>query len=126
MSDNRASPRIRLPLLDRLLDADPDSPRDPPLSQSLALGLRRVDGSSIDLPADARSAILLPTGVRGPAFLVSRNYDAIYSYNAAESYALAIALLGAASLISGLCCRKMSWDQRPLPLPVRCPQSGSG
>ncbi len=64
-----------------------------PLSQSLALGLRRVDGGSIDLPADARSAILLPTGVRGPAFLVSRNYDAIYSYNAAESYALAIALL---------------------------------
>lgn len=64
-----------------------------PLSQSLALGLRRVDGGSVDLPADARSAILLPTGVRGPAFLVSRNYDAIYSYNAAESYALAIALL---------------------------------
>ena len=29
----------------------------------------------------------------GPAFLVTRNFDAIYSYNAAESYALAIALL---------------------------------
>jgi type VI secretion system protein ImpF len=37
MSDTRSSPRIRLPLLDRLLDADPDSPRDPPLSQSLAI-----------------------------------------------------------------------------------------
>ena len=64
-----------------------------PLSQSLALGVRRVDGGSIDLPADSRSAILLPTGKAGPAFLVLRNYDAIYSYNAAESYALAIALL---------------------------------
>ncbi|MNN66696.1 putative peptidoglycan binding domain protein [compost metagenome] len=35
----------------------------------------------------------MPTGKAGPAFLVQRNYDAIYSYNAAESYALAIALL---------------------------------
>src|SRR5687768_371809 len=42
MSDTRASPRIRLPLLDRLLDADPDSPRDPPLSQSLAVDLLRT------------------------------------------------------------------------------------
>ena len=32
-------------------------------------------------------------GASGPAFLVFRNFDAIYSYNAAESYALAIALL---------------------------------
>lgn len=64
-----------------------------PLSQSLALGVRRADGGGIDLPADTRSAILLPAGKAGPAFLVFRNYDAIYSYNAAESYALAIALL---------------------------------
>ena len=37
--------------------------------------------------------MLLPAGRNGPAFLVLRNYDAIYSYNAAESYALAIATL---------------------------------
>lgn len=42
MSDTRASPRIRLPLLDRLLDSDPDSPRDPPLSQSLAVEQLRL------------------------------------------------------------------------------------
>jgi Transglycosylase SLT domain/Putative peptidoglycan binding domain len=36
---------------------------------------------------------LLPAGANGPAFLVTRNFDAIYAYNAAESYALAIALL---------------------------------
>ena len=35
----------------------------------------------------------LPAGVDGPAFLVFRNFDAIYSYNAAISYALAIAHL---------------------------------
>ncbi|MCL8396316.1 peptidoglycan-binding domain-containing protein, partial [Pseudomonas aeruginosa] len=44
-------------------------------------------------PADARAALLLPAGNNGPALLVFRNYDAIYSYNAAESYALAIATL---------------------------------
>ena len=64
-----------------------------PLSQWLAMGVARADGGTIDLPASSRAAVLLPTGVNGPAFLVFRNYDAIYSYNAAESYALAIALL---------------------------------
>lgn len=40
-----------------------------------------------------RAAVILPAGRTGPALLVFRNYDAIYSYNAAESYALAIATL---------------------------------
>ncbi len=63
-----------------------------PLSQWTALGIARVDGQP--LPADDRAAaVLVPTGIAGPAFLVFKNYDAIYSYNAAESYALAIALL---------------------------------
>jgi len=34
-----------------------------------------------------------PAGLKGPAFLVTRNFDAIYGYNAAESYALAISHL---------------------------------
>ena len=63
------------------------------LSEWQAMGVARVDGGSIDLPADTRAAMLLPTGREGPAFLVFKNYDAIYSYNAAESYALAISLL---------------------------------
>src|SRR5690606_31305604 len=62
-----------------------------PLSDWVARGVTRVDGSAI-APSDARSAIVLPAGRNGPAFLVFRNYDAMYSYNAAESYALAIAL----------------------------------
>ena len=67
--------------------------RRKPLSQWLAMGVARADGGTIDLPASTPAAVLLPTGANGPAFLVFRNYDAIYSYNAAESYALAIALL---------------------------------
>ncbi len=63
-----------------------------PLSAWRSRGLVRADGG--ELPADDRAAALLvPTGAQGPAFIVFRNYDAIYSYNAAESYALAISLL---------------------------------
>ena len=49
--------------------------------------------SIASLPETTQAALLLPAGVQGPAFLVFRNFDAIYSYNAAESYALAIAHL---------------------------------
>lgn len=66
--------------------------RRKPLTQWVAQGIARIDGQP--LPADDRNAaVLVPTGIAGPAFLVFKNYDAIYSYNAAESYALAIALL---------------------------------
>jgi len=70
-----------------------------PLSDWLSRGVKRVDAAANTNtkpampPADTRAAVLLPAGKAGPAFLVFRNYDAIYAYNAAESYALAIALL---------------------------------
>ena len=54
-------------------------------------GITKVDGSSLSsLPA---AGLLLPAGARGPAFLVTKNFDAAYAYNAAESYALAISML---------------------------------
>jgi len=56
-----------------------------------SLGLQRVDGSP--LTGNASAALLLPAGADGPAFIIFKNFDAIYSYNAAESYALAIAHL---------------------------------
>lgn len=55
------------------------------------LGVTNADGSSIE--GGGRAALLLPAGRQGPAFLVYRNFDAIYSYNASISYALAIAHL---------------------------------
>lgn len=54
-------------------------------------GISRADGAA--LPRSGSYALLRPAGRSGPAFLVSRNFDALYSYNAAESYALAIAHL---------------------------------
>jgi len=63
-----------------------------PMSRWAAKGVKSADGSP--LPAsDMQAGLLLPAGPSGPAFLVTRNFDAIYSYNAAESYALAIAHL---------------------------------
>ncbi len=49
--------------------------------------------ASQSLPGATPAGLLLPAGESGPAFLVLRNFDAIFSYNAAESYALAIAHL---------------------------------
>lgn len=70
--------------------------RRQPLQAWQAAGLLGTDGKPLaptGLPAETAAALLLPAGPTGPAFLVFRNYDAIYAYNAAESYALSIALL---------------------------------
>lgn len=61
------------------------------LSEWSQMGVRRVDGSALTGPGQA--AIIAPAGTNGPAWIVFRNFDAIFSYNHAESYALAIALL---------------------------------
>jgi lytic murein transglycosylase len=37
--------------------------------------------------------LIMPAGPNGPGFLVGRNFDAVYAYNPAESYALAVNLL---------------------------------
>jgi lytic murein transglycosylase len=62
-----------------------------PVSSWAAMGVTRIDGRP--LSGEYQGAILLPAGKAGPAFLVTKNFDALYSYNAAESYGLAIAVL---------------------------------
>ena len=67
-----------------------------PASDWAARGIVAVDGRTLAISGLAdgeRTAILLPAGVRGPAFIVTPNFDVIYGYNAAESYGLAIAHL---------------------------------
>jgi lytic murein transglycosylase len=54
-------------------------------------GVQALDGTP--LPTLPDSAILLPAGARGPAFLVGPNFRTILRYNNATSYALAIHLL---------------------------------
>jgi lytic murein transglycosylase len=65
--------------------------RKKPFSTWAAHGVRRVNGGA--LPGEGSAGLILPAGPNGPAFLVTKNFDAIYAYNAAESYALAIAHL---------------------------------
>jgi len=62
-----------------------------PVSHWAALGVTRIDGRP--LSGEGPAGIIAPAGADGPAFLVTKNFDAIYSYNAAESYGLAIAVL---------------------------------
>lgn len=55
-------------------------------------GFTLADGRPLPYDLD-RAGLLLPAGLEGPAFLVGKNFDTFYSYNASENYALAIAHL---------------------------------
>ncbi|WP_019672379.1 lytic murein transglycosylase [Psychrobacter lutiphocae] len=63
-----------------------------PMSYWRDKGLTLVDGRPLPYDLD-RAGLLLPAGLNGPAFLVGKNFDTFYSYNASENYALAIAHL---------------------------------
>lgn len=62
-----------------------------PVSHWAAQGIVKYDGSALNGTGNA--GLLMPAGRNGPAFLVFKNYDAAFSYNGADSYALAISLL---------------------------------
>ena len=82
------------------------------LASWAAMGVTRVDGRP--LSGNYAAAVLIPAGVNGPAFIVTRNFDAVYSYNAAESYGLAIALLG--DRLKGLPGIRTAWPTDDPPL----------
>ncbi|MGO9682462.1 MAG: lytic murein transglycosylase [Beijerinckiaceae bacterium] len=65
--------------------------RKQPLSAWAAQGITHINGSPLN--GTMQAGLLLPAGPNGPAFLVTRNFDAIYAYNNAEPYALGVALL---------------------------------
>ena len=77
------------------LPADYKGPSGRRVTRQLAdwgkLGIRNIDGSP--LADTGTGALVLPAGASGPAFIVFRNFDAIFTYNNALSYALAIAHL---------------------------------
>ncbi|MBL0403483.1 lytic murein transglycosylase [Microvirga aerilata] len=83
-----------------------------PLGTWAAMGVTRVDGRP--LSGSYAAGIIIPAGVNGPAFLVTKNFDAVYSYNAAESYGLAIAILG--DRLKGLPGIQTAWPTDDPPL----------
>jgi lytic murein transglycosylase len=57
-----------------------------------ALGVARADGAAF--PRSGGAGIFLPTGVNGPAFLVTDNFEVIRQYNTSDSYAVGVGHLG--------------------------------
>ena len=56
-------------------------------------GLTRVNGASLiaeRYDSATTAALITPAGATGPAFLVLPNFDAVFRYNAAESYTVAV------------------------------------
>ncbi|TXH90905.1 MAG: lytic murein transglycosylase [Rhodoferax sp.] len=75
-------------------------------------GVQSMDGTPLPPLADA--AILLPSGARGPAFLVGNNFRTILRYNNATSYALAVNLL--AQRLAGGAAVQAAWPRDLQPL----------
>lgn len=61
-------------------------------AQWQTLGLRRIDGKA--MPRAGEATLFLPGGAGGPAFLVTKNYDVIKTYNSSDAYAMGVAHLG--------------------------------
>ncbi|NWG45003.1 MAG: lytic murein transglycosylase [Alphaproteobacteria bacterium] len=88
-----------------------------PMSEWAGLGVTRLDGSMLELTgAQGRdpSAILVPAGHEGMAFIVGTNFRALLAYNNSTAYALGIGLLS--DRIAGAHPLPARWprDTRPL------------
>ncbi|MDH4393092.1 MAG: lytic murein transglycosylase [Aquabacterium sp.] len=81
-------------------------------SEWAAEGVQAAGGAPLPPLADAM--LLLPTGARGPAFLVGANFQAILRYNNSTSYALAVGLL--AQGLAGGPGVQAAWPRDLLPL----------
>ncbi|HEY3779004.1 MAG TPA: lytic murein transglycosylase [Rhizomicrobium sp.] len=91
--------------------ADPDKPST--IDAWRALGVRAAGGYA--LPASqARAAIYLPAGARGPAFMIFDNFHTVLKYNNAASYALAVCLL--ADRLKGYPPIAAAWPRDAVPL----------
>ncbi len=60
------------------------------MSSWAARGIARIDGRPL---GEGEAGLLLPAGATGRPSWSPRNFDVVYSYNAAESYSLAACVL---------------------------------
>jgi membrane-bound lytic murein transglycosylase B len=81
---------VQLPADFAYENADPEIRM--PVAEWSAKGVRKLNGEPLPESAEP-TAIFLPAGARGPAFLVQENFYAILKYNFATSYALAVSVL---------------------------------
>ena len=59
----------------------------------MKLGIKPASGGDFDAK-QADAFVMIPQGIDGPAFLVTKNFMAIMDYNLSHSYALAVGHLG--------------------------------
>jgi lytic murein transglycosylase len=78
-----------------------------------SLGVRRADGKPF--PANGDGILFFPTGLPGPAFVVTPNFDVIKDYNDSDVYALAIGHL--ADRMQGGGPFKSPWPKQATQLP---------
>jgi peptidoglycan lytic transglycosylase B len=52
------------------------------------IGFRRADGKP--LPKDGNGILFFPAGAKGPAFIVTENFDVLKEYNNSDAYAVAV------------------------------------
>ena len=76
------------------------------------LGVRRADGKPF--PADSNGILFFPAGAKGPAFIVTENFDVLKEYNNSDAYAVAVGHL--ADRMQGGPPIKAAWpaDDHPL------------
>ena len=76
------------------------------------LGVRRADGKPF--PSDGNGILFFPAGAKGPAFIVTENYDVLKEYNNSDAYAVAVGHL--ADRMQGGAPIKAPWpaDDHPL------------
>lgn len=80
------------------------------------LGFRRASGK--DFPSSGQKAnLLLPAGPNGPAFLMTKNFFVLKSYNNADKYALAVGQL--ADRIGGFGPMAQDWPRGYTPLSMK-------
>lgn len=91
--------------------ADPDKIRT--ITAWRDLGVRATEGWQLPV-SEARAAIYLPAGARGPAFMVFDNFRTVLKYNNAGSYALAVCML--ADRFTGRAPIVAAWPRNEMPL----------
>ncbi|GGD95255.1 lytic transglycosylase [Aureimonas endophytica] len=79
-------------------------------------GFRRAAGGRFASPSD-RATLVLPAGIDGPAFLMTKNYYVLKAYNNADKYALAVGHL--ADRIAGGGAFVMDWPRGYTPLSMK-------
>ena len=82
-----------------------------PLEDWRSLGLRKADGGPLPVVAGMDAQLIIPSGHKGPVFLVYENFDVIMQWNRSTSYALSVGHLADRIKGAGPLKQSMPTDQ---------------